>query len=59
MTDSQGSVNLDFLEGAFLGMPNTNVRSTVETPGIVILEILTFLAEELTIQPMMDISKER
>jgi hypothetical protein len=58
MTDSQGRGNLDFLEGSFLGTPNTNVRSTVETPRIVIPEIVMFLVEELTIQPTMDISPQ-
>jgi hypothetical protein len=57
MADSQGSGNSDFLEGSFLGTPTTNVRSTVETPGIIIPEILMFLAEELKIQPT-DISSQ-
>jgi hypothetical protein len=46
MTDSQGSGNSEFSEGLFLGTPNPNVRSTQETPGTIIPEILTFLAEE-------------
>jgi hypothetical protein len=46
MADSQGSGNSEFSEGSFLGSPHPNVRIIQETPGTVIPEILTFLAEE-------------
>jgi hypothetical protein len=54
----QGSGNLDFLERSFLGTTKTKVRSTVKTPRIEIPQILTFLAEELMIQPTKDISPQ-
>jgi hypothetical protein len=46
MTDSQGSGYSEFSEGSFLSSPHQNVRIIQETPGTVIPEILTFLAEE-------------
>jgi hypothetical protein len=58
MGDSQGSRNLNFLEGSLLGKRTTNVRSTVENPGIIILKIFMFLAEKLSIQPSTDSSPQ-
>jgi hypothetical protein len=46
MADSQEIGNSEFLEESFIVPPTPTVRSTVETPGIVIPEILTFLVEE-------------
>jgi hypothetical protein len=51
MADFQESGNSEFLEGSFLGTPTPAVRNTIKTPGIVIPEILTFLAEEQSIEP--------
>jgi hypothetical protein len=46
MADLQGIGNSEFSEGSFLGTPHPNVRIIQDTPGTVIPEILTFLAEE-------------
>jgi hypothetical protein len=56
MADLQESVNSEFLEGSFLGTSTPTVRSTAETPGIVISENLTLLAEEQSIEPTTEIS---
>jgi hypothetical protein len=58
MGDSQETGISEFSEGSFFGTPNPSVHITVESPGIVIPEIITFISEQVITVDTMDISPQ-